>query len=168
MALNPLLLVIIMSAWWSSSRESISSRFLEMASWSGVSPSESYNNNENLTKRTERITFQGNFFHHSYTQEEKYTLQFTYLQTRPDIEVEKHFDNSNVSFIDGNVECRLASFVSGIEVGSVPGKQFYDVRFISEGCVVNGPVPIFVFDLQLARGSKQNAYNLRKCTKRLK
>ena len=51
-ALKPLLLVIIISAWWSSSRESISSRFLEMASWSGVSPSESYNSNENLRKNS--------------------------------------------------------------------------------------------------------------------
>ena len=42
-ALNPLLLVIMMSAWWSSKRESISSRFLEMASCNGVSPSESCN-----------------------------------------------------------------------------------------------------------------------------
>ena len=41
-ALNPLLLVSIMSALWSSNRASISSRFFEIASWSGVSPSLSW------------------------------------------------------------------------------------------------------------------------------
>lgn len=39
--LKPLLLVIVRSAWCSRSREIMSSRFLLMASWSGVSPSES-------------------------------------------------------------------------------------------------------------------------------
>ena len=44
-ALNPLLFVSMMSALWSSSSVSMSSRFFEMASCSGVSPSESCNNN---------------------------------------------------------------------------------------------------------------------------
>lgn len=39
--LKPLLFVSITSAWWSRSKLNMSSRFLEMASWSGVSPSKS-------------------------------------------------------------------------------------------------------------------------------
>lgn len=40
-ALKPLLLVRVMSAAWSNNRANMSSRFLEIASWRGVSPSES-------------------------------------------------------------------------------------------------------------------------------
>ena len=40
-ALNPVLLVRVMSAPWSNNRANMSSRFLEIASWSGVSPSAS-------------------------------------------------------------------------------------------------------------------------------
>jgi len=45
-ALKPLLLAIVRSAWNSSSRVIISSLFLLMASWRGVSPSESYRGQE--------------------------------------------------------------------------------------------------------------------------
>ena len=45
-----------------------------------------------------------------------------YLKTRPNVQVEKHLDNTHVSFIDSNVQCRLPPFVSCIEVCSVPGE----------------------------------------------
>lgn len=50
-ALNPLLLVSMMSALWSRSNVSISSRFFEMASCSGVSPSESCKKKTNKSLR---------------------------------------------------------------------------------------------------------------------
>lgn len=50
-ALNPLLLVIMMSAFLSRRRASMSSRFLEMASCRGVSPSESWKRKWSRRKR---------------------------------------------------------------------------------------------------------------------
>lgn len=41
-ALNPSLFVRVMSAAWSNNRAKMSSRFLEIASWRGVSPSASW------------------------------------------------------------------------------------------------------------------------------
>ena len=59
-------------------------------------------------------------------------------------EFQKCFNDSNVSFVDGNVQSRLAAFVAGIQIGTGVSQQFHDGRFVSKSRMVDGSVAIFV------------------------
>jgi hypothetical protein len=67
-----------------------------------------------------------------------------YLQTRMAAEFQKCFDDSDVTFVDGNVQSSLAAFVAGIQIGAGVSQQFHDGRFVSKSRVVDGSVAIFV------------------------
>ena len=70
-------------------------------------------------------------------------------------EFQKCFNDSNVSFVDGNVQSRLAAFVAGIQIGTGVSQQFHDGRFVSKRRMVDGSVAIFVLQFKKI-GLEQN------------
>ena len=59
-----------------------------------------------------------------------------------------------MAFVDPNMERRLASLVSGVDVSAAgsaaTNQQIDDGRFVPEGGVMDRPVAIFVLDLKIA------------------
>lgn len=59
---------------------------------------------------------------------------------------EKCFDNSDMTFIDGDVQRCLATFITGIEIGSALRQHFHNGWLVAESRMVNGTVSIFVLN----------------------
>jgi hypothetical protein len=92
--LKPLLLVILISAPCSKSNVNMSSRFLLIASWRGVSPSESWCN----TERTSCLKTLETLIYNHFPQDTeiiKWThyTELIHLQTRMASQVTQNFDN---------------------------------------------------------------------------
>jgi hypothetical protein len=59
-----------------------------------------------------------------------------------------------VALIDGDVKGRLPTLVSRVQIGAGRSQQLHDGGLVAEGRVVNGPVAVRVFDLDVGIAAK--------------
>lgn len=59
-------------------------------------------------------------------------------------ELEERFDDADMAFIDGDVQCRLAAFVASIEISSALRQHFHYGRLIAESRMMNCSVSVFI------------------------
>jgi hypothetical protein len=59
-----------------------------------------------------------------------------------------------VALIDGDVKGRLTTLVSRVQIGAGRSQQLHDGGLVAEGRVVNGPVAVRVFDLDVGVAAK--------------
>ena len=64
-------------------------------------------------------------------------------------EVQQGFDHLEVALVDSDVQRRLPALVPGVQVGPAPLQDLDDRALVSEGCVMDGPVSVFVLDKTL-------------------
>lgn len=65
--------------------------------------------------------------------------------------LQQDLDHTDVTLVDPNVEGGLAALVASVEVSAPAMQQLDDLRFISEGCMVHGTIPILVLQHQNAK-----------------
>jgi hypothetical protein len=59
-----------------------------------------------------------------------------------------------VALVDGDVKGRLPPLVSRVQIGAGRSQQLHDGGLVAEGRVVNGPVAVRVFDLDVGIAAK--------------
>ena len=83
----------------------------------------------------------------------KRCVTFTVLQTRVTTKFEQFLYDSQVPLVDANVQLRLASLVAYVEICAAAMQELDDFRFVTERCVMNCAVAIFVLNLEVDRTS---------------
>lgn len=115
----------------------MSSLFLLMASWRGVSPSESY---------TEHRVPQSFMLEGCGTSVKGVLVSEVYLEAGVAAEVEQRLHDLQVTLVDRDVQRRLSALVPGVEVGSSSVQNLDDGALVAKRGVMHRPVSVLILN----------------------